>query len=309
MYLEFYGFSRPPFSMTPEPSNLYPGQPHVKAWSIFEYGLSNRSGIIVLTGEVGSGKTTLIKRLMNETHHQLTIGLISNTHRSMQDLINWVLIAFGQTITEGSQAERYQQLLQFLEKTYTNQRQAVLIVDEAQNLNSLALEELRLLHNLNSENKILLQLILVGQPPLLRMLRHKKLSQLLQRVSVSYHLKPLDLVETVRYIQHRITTNGGDKDLFSHYASATIYYYSSGIPRIINTLCDLTLAYGFSVEAKKINPELVLEVIQSKRKSGLFPILNQHKKDAENVRKLIKEKTDLDIGIFSAAPGTSDSAL
>ncbi len=293
--------------MTPEPSNLYPGQPHVKAWSVLEYGLSNRSGIIVLVGEVGAGKTTLIKRLINETKSQLSIGLISNTHKSIKDLISWVLIAFDQPVKEGSQAERYQQLLQFLEKAHKSHLQAVLIVDESQNLNIEALEELRLLHNLNTENKMLLQLVLVGQPPLLKILKQKELSQLVQRVSVNYYLKRLSLVETIQYIQHRLTISGGNKDLFSHHASATIYYYSGGTPRIINALCDLTLAYGFSVEAQIIDPGLVLEVVKSKQDSGLFPLIKKPNEDAIKARKLIKENTNIDIGILETNQTTENS--
>ncbi len=284
--------------MTPEPSHLYPGQPHVKAWSVLEYGLSNRSGIMVLAGEVGSGKTTLIKRLSHETRNQLHLGLISSTHKSIRDLLSWVLIAFDQPVTDKSQAERYQQLLAFLENSYKANRQAVLIVDEAQNLSIDALEELRLLHNLNSENKMLLQLVLVGQPPLIKLLKHRKLSQLVQRISVSYFLKPLNLIETIQYIQHRLTLCGGDKNLFSHHAGATVFYYSGGTPRIINSLCDLTLAYGFSVEARSIDPGLVLEVVRSKQESGLFPKIKQPSEEAIKARKLIKENTNIDIGIL-----------
>lgn len=304
MYLQFYGLNKRPFSMTPEPSKLYPGQAHIKAWSVLEYGLSNRSGIIVLAGEVGSGKTTLIKRLIAETQGQLSVGLISNTHRSIKDLISWVLVAFNQPVTDSTEAERYQQLLRFLENAYKSHQQAVLIVDEAQNLSSAALEELRLLHNLNSENKMLLQLVLVGQPPLLKLLKQKKLSQLLQRISVSYHLKPLSLVETIQYIQHRLTISGGNKDIFSHHASATIYYYSSGIPRIINALCDISLAYGYSIEAHRIDPGMILEVIRSKQETGLFPTLKEPNEDAIKARKLILENTNIDIGILAPNPSS-----
>ncbi len=299
MYLQFYGLNKQPFSMTPEPSSLFPGQPHVKAWAVLEYGLSNRSGIIVLAGEVGSGKTTIIKRLINETQNQLTVGLISNTHKSMKDLINWVLIAFDQPDNEGSQAAKHQQLQVFLEEAYQSHRPAILIVDEAQNLSAEALEELRLLHNINSENKMLLQLVLVGQPPLLKLLRQKELSQLVQRISVGYHLKPINIVETVQYIQYRLTKAGGNKDIFTHHASATIFYYSGGIPRIINALCDLSLAYGYTVEAPIIDPKLVLEVIRSKRDIGLFPALKEPNEEAIRARQLVKEKTNIDIGILT----------
>ncbi len=309
MYLQFYGLTKQPFSMTPEPSSLFPGQPHVKAWSVLEYGLSNRSGIIVLAGEVGSGKTTLIKRLINETQNQLSVGLISNTHNSMKDLINWVLIAFSQPDNEGSQAARHQQLQDFLEQAYQSHRPAILIVDEAQNLSTEALEELRLLHNLNSENKMLLQLILVGQPPLLKLLRQKELAQLVQRISVGYHLKPINIVETVQYIQYRLTKAGGNKDTFTHHASATIFYYSGGIPRIINALCDLSLAYGYSVEAPIIDPKLVLEVIRSKHDMGLFPALKEPNEEAIRARKLVKETTNIDIGILTTNPAISNQTV
>lgn len=299
MYLQFYGLNRQPFSMTPEPTYLYPGQAHIKAWSVLEYGLSNRSGIIVLAGEVGSGKTTLVKRLINETQNQLTVGLIANTHKSMKNLINWVLIAFNQLDNEGSQAAKHKQLQKFLEHSYQSNRRAILIVDEAQNLSTEALEELRLLHNMNAENKMLLQLVLVGQPPLLNLLKQQELSQLVQRVSVGYHLKSLNIVETVQYIQYRLTNAGGNKDIFSHHACATIFYYSGGIPRIINALCDLALAYGYSLEKPVIDTELVLDVIKSKHDIGLFPTLKEPNEEAIKARQLVKEKTNIDIGLVT----------
>jgi type II secretory pathway predicted ATPase ExeA len=307
MYLQFYGLNRQPFSITPEPTYLYPGQPHIKAWSVLEYGLSNRSGIIVLAGEVGSGKTTLVKRLINETENQLTIGLISNTHKSMKNLINWVLIAFNQLDNEGSQAAKHKQLQDFLEQSYQSHRPAILIVDEAQNLCTEALEELRLLHNINAENKMLLQLVLVGQPPLLNLLKQKELSQLVQRVSVGYHLKSLNIVETVQYIQYRLTNAGGNKDIFSHHACATIFYYSGGIPRIINALCDLALAYGYSLETPVIDTELVLEVIRSKHEIGLFPALKEPNEEAIRARQLVKEKANIDIGLITVNQSSDQS--
>ena len=167
-----------------------------------------------------------------------------------------------------------------MEQSYQSHRPAILIVDEAQNLSTEALEELRLLHNSNAENKILLQLVLVGQPPLLNLLKQKELSQLVQRVSVGYHLKSLNIVETVQYIQFRLTNAGGNRDIFSHHASATIFYYSGGIPRIINALCDLALAYGYSLEKPVIDTELVLDVIKSKHDIGLFPTLKEPSEEA-----------------------------
>ncbi|MEE9344844.1 MAG: AAA family ATPase [Methylococcales bacterium] len=307
MYLQFYGLNRQPFSITPEPTYLFPGQPHIKAWSVLEYGLSNRSGIIVLAGEVGSGKTTLVKRLINETENQLTVGLISNTHKSMKNLINWVLIAFNQLDNEGSQAAKHKQFQNFLEQSYQSHRPAILIVDEAQNLCTEALEELRLLHNINAENKMLLQLVLVGQPPLLDLLKQKELSQLVQRVSVGYHLKSLNIVETVQYIQYRLTNAGGNKDIFSHHASATIFYYSGGIPRIINALCDLALAYGYSLETPVIDTELVLEVIKSKHEIGLFPALKEPNEEAIRARQLVKEKANIDIGLVTVNQSSDQS--
>lgn len=270
MYETFYGFKEKPFSMTPDPSFLYLGQKHSTGLSMLRYGLMNRAGITVLTGEIGAGKTTLLRHLLNEGEEDIVIGLISNTHESFGNLMQWVSVAFDLGADSDSKAVLYDRFAQYLIDQYAAGKRTVLIVDEAQNLDDATLEELRLLTNINADKDQLLQLVLVGQPELRAKLRSPKLVQFVQRVAVDYHLAPLSVDETHHYIAHRIQVAGGPEGLFNPVACRFIHYQCGGVPRLINSICDTSLVYGFSQDERVVTAELVFDMVIERIVNGLF---------------------------------------
>ncbi len=270
MYESYYGFSEKPFSLLPDPDFLYLGEQHGQALTTLEYGLLNQAGFTVITGEIGSGKTTLVRHLLNHVDDDVTVGLISNTHRSFGELLEWILLAFGLDYKHKQKAELYETFVGFLIEEYAQGRRTVLIVDEAQNMDADTLEDLRLISNINADKDSMLQVILVGQPGLRRTLRRRELSQFASRVTVDFHLSCLSLDETARYIQHRVEVAGGPAGLFGDPVCKAIHEYSGGIPRLINAICDTALVYGFGERRDQLTVELVEEVVRDKAKGGLF---------------------------------------
>lgn len=272
MYESFYSFREKPFSLLPDPSFLFLSEKHRLALTMLQYGIVNQAGFTVVTGEIGSGKTTLIRQVLSEVGDDITIGLVSNTHRNFGELMQWVLLAFGLEYRDKKKIELYQTLADFIVKEYTQDRRTVLIIDEAQNLSPEALEELRMMSNINADKDQVLQLILVGQPGLRETLRLPELQQFAQRVAVDYTLRPLNLEETWNYIRHRLKLAGGDPALFETKACAAVYYYTGGIPRLVNVLCDTALVYGFAEQRRRIDAATVCEVVRDKSRGGIFPI-------------------------------------
>jgi len=272
MYEAFYGFSEKPFSLLPDPSFLYLGKKHSLAYSMLEYGLVTQAGFSVITGDVGSGKTTLIRHLLNQISDDISIGLLSNTHRNQDDLLQWVLLAFDQSYQAESKVALFDQFTRFLIDQYAQNRRTVLIIDEAQNLGPLQLEELRMLSNINADKDQVLQLILVGQPELRETLRRTELRQFSQRILVDYHLPALNRDETQAYIEHRIHCVGYRGGLFNEGAANLVFEASQGIPRIINTLCDTALVYGFADQKLHIDSELIRAVLRDKSEYGVIKV-------------------------------------
>lgn len=296
MYEEFYHLKEKPFTLSPDPSFLYLGKSHRRAMNILEYGVESDSGITVISGEVGTGKTTLVRGLMSELGDEYTVGLITNTQRDFGSLLKWVLLAYNIDTEETDQVRLYQLLVKFITSEHEAGRRVILIIDEAQNLGPDALEDIRMLTNINVDKEVVLQLILVGQPELVELLRKKELRQFAQRVSADYLLQPLTFSETQRYIKHRIKVAGGEDDLFAQTAYATVYYHSGGIPRIINTICDMALVYGFADEAPRIRKEIILDAIRDRKVGGLVIRDDQNfNQAAEDLRQQIIEKTGVDI--------------
>lgn len=260
MYQEFYGLSERPFTIIPDPDFLYLSPQHKLARAYLEYGLTQRLGFIVLTGEVGTGKTTLIKSLLKAADRQQRVGVIYQTSFAAEDLLELLLREFGIKGHFTTRVARLAAFNQFLLNAYSRGEHVVLIVDEAQNLGPEALEELRLLSNLQTEKEPLLQVILVGQPDLQERLRHPSLMQLAQRVSVQYHLNPLDRKETKEYIVYRLARAGGS-GIFSDSAMEKLFDYTKGVPRRINTLCDLSLVAGFAEGRHEIDDEFMETVM------------------------------------------------
>ena len=170
---------------------------------------------------------------------------------------------------ENDRVKLYKLLVEFITREYRSGHRVILIIDEAQNLGTEALEDIRMLTNINVDKDVVLQLILVGQPELVEMLRKKELRQFAQRVSADYLLQPLTFRETEQYIKHRIKVAGGDENLFAQTAFATVYYHSGGIPRVINTICDMALVYGYADEAPRIRKEIILDAIRDRKVGGL----------------------------------------
>ena len=275
MYEAYYKLREKPFSILPDPDVIYWGRPHLMAKAMLEFGLMNNAGFTVITGEVGSGKTTLIRHLLKKLDpRKINIGLISNTPQKRDELLQWIMVSLGLPF-EGSIPALLKSFQDYLYAQHANQRRTILIIDEAQNLGAGALEGLRMLSNINVDKHQYLQLILAGQPQLKDMLSRPEMLQFAQRVSSDFHLKALNQDEVAQYIGFRLSAAGSRIHLFSHEACKMIAEASSGIPRVINILCDTALVYGFSVGADQITSALVSEVIQDKRNFGIFP-LNGH---------------------------------
>ncbi len=265
MYEQFYGFKERPFSLLPDPDFLFLGDKHQTALDLLELTIFNQAGFCVVSGDIGAGKTTLIRELLNRLDDDICVGLISNTHPSFGELLQWIMAAFDLSCDSGDQFELHKRFLDFVIQQYADNKRTLLIIDEAQNLSVSAMEELRMLSNVNSDKDLVLQIILVGQNQLRDKLQLPELEQFAQRIAVDHHLTGLDEKETCDYIQYRVTRAGGSADLFSEDSCRTVYRCSGGIPRLINGICDLCLVYGYSDKSSLITPELVREVVKDQR--------------------------------------------
>jgi general secretion pathway protein A len=270
MYEAFYGLREKPFSILPDPDMIYWCQNHRLAFAMLEFGVMNSAGFTVITGEIGCGKTTLVRYLLRKLDDHVTACLISNTPRTSDGLLAWVMMSLNQPF-EGSYPALFKQFQRFLYDQFSRGRRTILIVDEAQNLGLETLEELRMLSNVNTDKQQFLQIILVGQPQLKDMLRTPQLLQFAQRVSSDFHLRPLNPREVSEYINFRLRAVGSHSELFTDDACKTIADTSCGIPRTINILCDTALVYGFAAGVGKITAQLVDTVIQNKAQFGVLP--------------------------------------
>jgi len=269
LYEAHFGLHEKPFSLLPDPRFLYAGRTHAMAMHMLEYGLAEQTGYVVLTGEVGTGKTTLLRHLLRSVDSHVLIGLVSNTHASFGELMKWIMLAFDLDYSEKDAVAQHQLFTDFLIERYAHGQRVVLIVDEAQNLGRDALEQLRMLSNINAEADHLLQLILVGQPELRHLLNDPSLRQFVQRISIDYHLKPLDRDDTAAYVCHRLATAGGDPATFEPAALAAVHYFSRGLPRLINSLCDLSLVYAFAEDRTDVDFDTIVGVIETRVQDGL----------------------------------------
>jgi type II secretory pathway predicted ATPase ExeA len=233
--------------------------------TMLEYGLESQAAFILLTGDIGSGKTTLVRQLLLRIGDRLAVGVISNTHRRFKSIHGWALSALGVASNEFSEVAAYEALVDSIIKESGKGRRTLLIFDEAQNLSADVLEELRLLSNVNSERDLVLQILLVGQPELRTTLALPELRQFAQRVSVDCHLRPLSRAETHAYILHRLKVAGRRSPLFRHAAIEFIYARTQGVPRLVNMLCDYALVYGFAEGKATIELDLVTEIVRDRR--------------------------------------------
>jgi len=271
MYERYFGLNEKPFAITPDADLLYFSEKHKSALIMLEYGVFEQSGVTVISGEVGTGKTTLVRHLLGTIpYDRLTVGLVSNVHPSLGSLLQWVSIALhlGDHVDNVSAFRRLQD---FLVEEYAEGRRVVLIIDEAQNMDMACLEELRMLMNINADKNHLLQVVLVGQSSLLEMLKDPTMDQLAQRVTAEYHLSPLNLEETKEYVACRLAGAGAKTSaLFDHLACQTIQYFSGGVPRLINTLCDHALVLAYGQEKAFVDFEVALAAVEQKKIGGVL---------------------------------------
>jgi general secretion pathway protein A len=272
MYERFYELRERPFALSPDPDYLYPSRVHREALDYLRYGLESHAGFVVITGEIGSGKTTLLQTLLRGVDAQTTVGRIVNTMLEPRELLETIMIDFGLDPAGKSKPLLLRDLAQYLVDQRLAGRMVLLVIDEAQNLTLAALEELRMLSNLETEKSKLLQIVLIGQPDLRDKLAAPELEQLRQRITVSYHLTPLDADETERYINHRLRRAAlGTPVEFPRQATDAIHARSRGIPRIVNVICDAALVFGYAEERRTMDPELVTEVLGELEITGVLP--------------------------------------
>jgi len=274
MYQSYYGLSAKPFQLKPDPQFFFGSSGHKRAMAYLEYGLSQGEGFIVITGEIGAGKTTLVRGLFCKLEaEKILAAQIVNTNLNADDTLRMVVAAFGLPNEDGSKASLLTRFEQFLRECDQNGKRALLIVDEAQNLSPQAVEELRMLSNFQTADKSLLQIFLLGQPEFRETLLSRDMQQLQQRVIATYHLGPLDALETRDYIEHRLHTVGwnGDPSL-NEDAFLEIYNFTGGIPRKINTLCDRLFLMGYLEERHNFGSSDVAEVIGDIQQEFSLPI-------------------------------------
>ena len=272
MYESFYGFRTNPFSLVPDPGFLFLGTQHKTALNLLEYGLFNRAIFTVITGEPGTGKTTLLNTILEHSQHEVTLGVLSHTHAGLGSLMPWVLMAFNLDGKGLDSVELYRTFAAFIAQEHERQRRVVLVVDEAQNLGSAMLEELRLLSNVNDGRRQPLQIILSGQPALRGLLQRGELVQLAQRISVDYHLTPFGEIETPAYIAHRTMTAGGAGPVFTEQACAVVHRLTGGNARLINQVCDVSLAYGYAEQSPWVTARIVWKAASDRRAGGILPV-------------------------------------
>ena len=268
MHEEYYGFVEKPFSLTPDPKYLYKSESHANAFDLLQFAIRRREGFVVVTGDIGTGKTTLCRAVLEQLDRKTFTALVLNPFISEEDLLRIILQDFGvvsrDEIKRGrlagvSKQELLDTLNEFLLSLLPLRACALLIIDEAQNLPHHVLEQIRILSNLETDKEKLLQIVLVGQLNLRDLLRSPELRQLDQRVSIRYELKPLTREETALYVAHRLIIAGGGAVVsFAPKALALVHKYTTGIPRLINLVCDRALLGGYSARTNRITPDMIL---------------------------------------------------
>jgi type II secretory pathway predicted ATPase ExeA len=260
MYQNFFGLHEKPFSIAPDPRYLYMTDQHREALAHLLFGIGDEGGFILLTGDIGTGKTTICRSLLNQLPDNADIAFIVNPRLSVNELLQSICDELGIDYTDSSSIKvLVDKLNQFLLEGYASGRNTILIIDEAQNLADEVLEQLRLLTNLETSEKKLLQLILLGQPELNDKLAQDNLRQLAQRVTARFHLQPLSAEETTAYIKHRLHIAGFRGELFSRAALKHIHSESRGVPRLVNVICDRSMLGAYTKDSIEVEYPIVLE--------------------------------------------------
>lgn len=262
IYTAFFGLTERPFSLVPDPAFLFWTPQHHRAFAMLEYGLLTRAPITLITGEVGAGKTTLLHHLLRSVGEDVRVGLVSNAQGGRGELLRWVLLSLGlPTPHDATYVDLFGRFQDHIISEYAQGRRVILIFDEAQNLGREALEELRMFTNINANKDELLQLVLVGQPELRDLVRGPGMSQFAQRVVASFHLPAMDLRQVRDYIAHRLRVAGATRPIFSRAAADLIHEASSGVPRLVNQLGDLSMVYAFTKGQPRVSGPTVQKVL------------------------------------------------
>src|SRR5580698_7790302 len=260
MYRAFFGLNEKPFAITPDPRYLFLSERHAEALAHLLYGITEAGGFIQLTGEVGTGKTTVVRSLLAQTPQHAEIALILNPRMTAPEFLLTICEELGigvQDAATGSLKDLVDILSQYLLRAHSGGKRVVLVVDEAQNLAPEVLEQVRLLTNLETNTQKLLQIILIGQPELRELLDRTELRQLAQRITGRYHLEPLSQEETRGYVRHRLRVAGAGEEIFTASALTAVHRVAAGIPRVINVTCDRALLGAYTQETRKVTPSLV----------------------------------------------------
>ena len=273
MYEEYYGFNEKPFSLTPDPKYLFKSEPHANAFDLLQYAIRRREGFVVVTGDIGTGKTTLCRALLEEIDRKTFSALVLNPFLSEEDLLKLILQDFGVVSREDvkrgrlmnvSKQELIETIYDFLLSLLPLRAGAVLIIDEAQNLPIPVLEQIRILSNLETDKEKLLQIVLVGQLNLQTILKDPQMRQLDQRVSIRYQLRPLNRDEVAAYVSHRLNVAGCSASVtFQSNALDVVHRRSKGIPRLINLLCDRALLAAYSSRTNRVTSDMVSQAAQN----------------------------------------------
>jgi general secretion pathway protein A len=290
MYNSYYGFSEKPFNLLPDSNFFYLSQSQQNSYTHLKYSILENKGFVVITGNIGCGKTTLINYLLSKIQPDLKVGLINNPRLTPVQFIKMICREFELGVSNNNKAESLGLISDFLLDQFKEGKRVVLIVDEAQNMFPKTMEEIRMLSNLEAEKHHLIQIILVGQPELKMKLQREDLKQFTQRISVYCHLNRLNDHEVAPYIQHRLEVGGAKNlEIFNKQAVEAITQYSNGIPRIINLMCDTALLIGFSDEIQVIDRNIIEEVMKIKKDEGIFSCITEnthemslHTSDIEN---------------------------
>jgi len=300
MYLEHFGLAEFPFKLTPDADYLYMSPSHARALAYMEYAIVNREGFVVITGDIGSGKTTLIKKILNSLDENIIVAKIFQTQLDEVELLQSILVEFGLNPFKSKKVELLNMLNQFLVDRYLEGKQMLLIIDDAQNLNKKALEEITMLSGVETQKEKILQVILVGQPELNTKLESPDMEQLLQRVSLRFHIRALTESETKEYVIHRLKVAGNkSKKLFIDEIFKTIFEFSGGVPRLINTLCDTALTCAFADDKKKVGSveftdvidELQWETYTESHKKKDFSLMQENLYDEREMSGDVRDRT------------------
>jgi len=314
MYKDFFNLTREPFEITPDPSFLFPTKRHNEALAALYYGVRRHKGFVVLTGEVGTGKTLLLRCLLQlfKGSQDVSYAYVFNGQLSAHEFLQYIVADFGMEAANKNKSELLLKLYEYVIERNRKNLTTVLVVDEAHLLSKGILEEIRLLTNLETPQSKLLQILLVGQPELDDKLDSIELRQLKQRISFRSRLAPLDLPETKGYIERRLqlsSVNAQAPELFSSHAVAAVFHYSGGIPRLINTICENALISAYSKQMRSVAPEIIEEIAAEFRLGVVHsPVSKTKGIDEDEVRRATKTLLELYEELHRASEGRASAA-